>query len=113
MKRLTIILTNKKLTMEYINNLFLSRYLLYKDGLSSNPRGNILNVMLSIQSTRFDFTFHLQLRKKLRKKDRNTENVFFVTEEMPNGRLKEGGLKKVKCFNIILVVFVLHLKVVV
>jgi hypothetical protein len=75
-------LSGVELIMEYLNNLFLSRYLVYKDGLSSNPRGNILNVILSVKAYRFDLTFHMQLRKKLRKKDRGWENAFFVTPEV-------------------------------
>lgn len=58
---------------EYIKQGILANYLIYKEGLKINPRGKVISVALSTRETRFDVTFHMQLRKRLKKKLPSTE----------------------------------------
>jgi len=81
--------------LDYINDLTFSRYLLYKTGLLFNPNGSVVNVVISTRATRFELTFHMQLRRKLRKKYHVSKKSYFITKETVNWATEREKFKVV------------------
>lgn len=78
----------------YLKDLSFSRVLIHKEGLTTKPRGNVLNVALSTRATRFDLTFHMQLRQRLRKKYRLFNKGYLVTSETAEWARKKEKFKE-------------------
>lgn len=83
---------------KYLNNLSLSKYLIYRDGLYRNPCGKPVSVGLTAQHMRFDLKFHIQMRNKLKKKYNLTTKGLLIEEEYFNWEKSRGRYKELDLF---------------